>query len=795
MIAPRRVFLPCMALACVLAIAPAPAQEAEDKAEGEVSAGPQYRADDQAGGSAKFEEYRDVPNGFVAERFVFTYRPREGYVIDVQARDVSQRDQSARLRFGKQDRWRVFFNWQENPRRWTDRAKMLYANRGDAVFTLEDTLQSGVQAAPVSIDTTPADGEWDAGTKGALIKSAILNGSNDVLVGYERKTGAAGVRFTPTRSWTVDVVTERELRAGTTPQSLGMYFALSPSEVAAPVNFKTDTATVSAEYARKGWLVGAQFFASDFETGFKSLTWDDQLFLADTAVNATTASPARGRLTLWTDNSVKRATVYGGVSLPGRTRINATVSRAETTQDDPFLPMTTNALLAPAALPASSFDGEFRNQLADLRVSSRPGQHFRWGAWLRKYELKNESPSLVFADYVATDYQIPLCGNANACGATTNRIQRRNLPYGYERENVGASAGFSPVSWFDATLTLEREAMKREFSAVEDSDEDTVKLALDFDAAEWLTVRATLRRQERRADGYEADYFEESFPIGEANIAAANEGMRRFYWTDRDRDAASLLVEVAPGPKFSIYAEATFADDTYLDPETGKKVGDSFTSIEDRDFDSTPDPPYTILIAGRTEDRATSYTLGFSASPADRFNFYGDYTRETSTYGLETRYRAPVAGIGSDNPLDNWGSDTEDHYDTASAGFDLKLTKKGQWRLALDASRSTGTGDIETHFVPGGNVSSDTTLTEFPRLKTTLTLATLSLTHALSKDLDYTIRYWYESWDEDNFAADQMQPYMGDPNNDRGSVSSIFLGMDFFNYTNDILTVLVRYRF
>lgn len=30
-------------------------------------------------------------------------------------------------------------------------------------------------------------------------------------------------------------------------------------------------------------------------------------------------------------------------------------------------------------------------------------------------------------------------------------------------------------------------------------------------------------------------------------------------------------------------------------------------------------------------------------------------TKEKSTYGLESRYRAPSGGIGSDNPLDDWG--------------------------------------------------------------------------------------------------------------------------------------------
>jgi hypothetical protein len=226
--------------------------------------------------------------------------------------------------------------------------------------------------------------------------------------------------------------------------------------------------------------------------------------------------------------------------------------------------------------------------------------------------------------------------------------------------------------------------------------------------------------------------------------------------------------------------------------------------MEDRNFDAT-DETYDILLAGRTKDKTTSYTLGLAVAPAARFNFYADYTWEKWEYGLETRYRcpgisascpnAPFAGVGSDGPTDNWGSDTEDEYATASFGVEAGLTKDAKWRLRLDASRSEGTGNIETHFVPGGASSGNTTLTEFPELKTTLTLAVASLTHRLRPTLDYSLRYLYESWEEDNFASDFNEPYMGAPNQDTSMAQALFLGLDFRDYTNHILSFLIRYRY
>lgn len=766
--------------------------------EGEAIFGPQWFASESMPNSAKFSEYREVPNGFVLEQFLFRWEPKTGYFLDLSARDVSQLDQRLGLEFGKRDLWKFHFNWTENPRQWTDEAHQLFAYRGSGVFTLADTFQSAVQAAPATADTSPADGEWDAGTKGAIVKDVINSSADDIRVGYQRQLGEVGIQFTPTRNWTFSLDAQRERRGGTIPQSLGMYFALQPAEVAAPVNFETDFARVGAEYSNRSWNVGGQVTVSQFDTGIDSITWDDQLFLNDVPINANSARPGRGRLTPWSNSDMWKWVVYGGVNFGWHSRLNATYSQSETTQDDPFLPMTINDVinttLNPSPLPARSLDGKYEDNLGEVVLSSRPLSWFRFKAWFRDFNHDNKSPSLVFADYVSTDFQFPLCGNANACGATTNRIARRSLPYSYEQTNLGANLGFTPLDWLDVTAGYEREQMDREFSAVEKSDEDIFKLALDFQVTDWLAARVTGKHQERRADHYDPEYFLESFPIGEAVIAAANEGLRKFIWTDRDRDLGSLLVEVSPKPTWSIYAEAAYAKDEYLDPETGKKIGESETILEDRNFD-TVDETYEILLAGRVDDRITAYTLGGTLSPNPRFGLYADYTREDREYSLASRYRAPVGGIGSDDPLDNWGSDAQDKYNTATLGFNADLTKDRRWRLNGNLSRSVGKGDISTDFVPGGNPNSDTTLTKFPQVKTTLSIAQLMLDRAIKDNLDVGLRYWFEKWDEDNFASDFNRPYMGDPDNDAGSRESIFLGLDFKDYTNHILGFLVRYRF
>src|SRR5437867_8716412 len=102
------------------------AAEGSQEAEGEAVVGPQWYASEDPSHSAKFSEFRDVPNGFVIEQFVFAWKPKPAYFLDLSARDVSQLDQRLGMELGKRDLWWFHFSWAENPRRWTDQARMLF---------------------------------------------------------------------------------------------------------------------------------------------------------------------------------------------------------------------------------------------------------------------------------------------------------------------------------------------------------------------------------------------------------------------------------------------------------------------------------------------------------------------------------------------------------------------------------------------------------------------------------------------------------------------------------------------
>ena len=741
--------------------------------------------------SAKFEQYRDVPEGLVLPHFELAWEKNiapfsGGTYVEIDAVDAIQKDQRIKLEFGSRGLWKARLSWTENPKRYGDDAHMLYSYQGDGIFTLPDPLQAAIQAGAASGgnnnqgDMAPTDLAWDAGTKGAILRDALAD-APEIEVGYQRKTGRAAFDFTPTKAWRLGFSAEREKRDGTKPQSQSVSAFSTVVELAAPVDFQTDTFSGYAEYSRKHWVLGARYTVSDFEIGQDHIVFDSPVFLADTLVGSTT-NPGHGQYLLGADNTWNQWQLYFGANLPGHTRINATVSGAQTEQNDDFLPHTVNSLIAgdpKLVLPADSAHAEYDNSLMDLRINSRPLDWLRLKAWWRDYEQDNDTPEITFEGYAETDLAVS--------GA------RRNLAYGYDKENLGALVGFVPADWVEIGLSFEREDMERQHAAVTDSSEDTWKLTLDFDVNEHLFLRASYAMQDRNAREYDAEYHEESFPDGEDTVAGANEGGRKFYWTDRDRDKWSLLAQITPIDKLMIYAEALHADSKYFDPETGQRIGSTYATMEDRNADGI-DEAYDIRLAGRTKDSSNAYTLGFAITPNEDWDVYVDHTWESVNWAMASRYRNVSGGIGTDNPLDDWDTKVDDHYRTLTLGFHGTWAER-RWEVRGDVAVTHSTGDIRTSFVDGGSASGDTDLTKFPELDNDFTVATLAFERHLASGWDLGFQYWYEMWTYDDWQNDPNAPYIGNPNQERGASTWIQLGNDFDDYENHILSVTARYKF
>lgn len=768
--------------------------------------------------SAKFEQYREVPEGVSLGHFNIEWEQSKdvfggGMFVEFDAVDVAEDDQRIALGFGSRGLWKGELSWMENPRRFGDTAKSLLTHQGDGVFTLDDTLQAAYAAGGAVGPTTGnpwrgqtiEHGVWDPGTKGAILRDA-LDGAPEIEVGYQRKTGSARFDFTPTKAWRISVGAQRETRDGTKPSTQSFGFS-AVTELAAPIDYTTDTLDLGVEYSRKHWVLGAKAMWSDFDTEYDTLTWDNI-----NRVDDASAGPGRGRYSLGTDNEWNQWQLYFGANLPGHTRITAAASHSSARQNDDFLPMTINSVITAGSYPESpeeSLHGEIQNDLLDFRVSSRPIDWLRLKGWYRNYEQDNDTPSLEFDGQVNYDTSIGTTNRVPPISVGPPRVpawlMRANLPYGYEKTNFGALAGFAPADWVEFALSWEREDMEREHAPTDDSEQDTWKLSVDFDVSDHLFLRASYQRQDREGTDYHIHYIEESFPNGESVEYGFNEGARKFYMTDREREAWSLMAEISPNSKFSIYAEAQHSSSEYFDAESGKRIGDSYEMMVDQNNDGV-DELRDIRLTGRKDNDETSYTLGFSITPNENWQIHVDHTWENLDWNMASRYR-PVTnrdidpgpttvnvGFGEDDPLNDWDNEVEDHYKTLTLGFNGKWAE-GKWEVTGDLTVTRATGEMRTTFVDGGNSASDTDLVEFPELDNDFVVATLAFERHLASGWDLGFKYWYEKWTFDDWQSDYNAPYIGNPTMEPGASDWVQLGLDFSDYENHILMLLARYHF
>lgn len=184
-------------------------------------------------------------------------------------------------------------------------------------------------------------------------------------------------------------------------------------------------------------------------------------------------------------------------------------------------------------------------------------------------------------------------------------------------------------------------------------------------------------------------------------------------------------------------------------------------------------------------------------------NFSADYTWESVEWQMASRYRnrngsGGVNGGGwfTDDPLDNWYTDVDDDYETLHVGFDATLDDAKLWRLMADLTWTSGEGRIRTVDVTGGNASGDMDALGFPNTENEWTYFTFEVTRKLSEAWEVGFEYWYEKWEETDWASDSMMTYMGyddvDPNN---SLNALYLGRDYHDYENHIISLLAKFKF
>jgi hypothetical protein len=380
----------------------------------------------------------------------------------------------------------------------------------------------------------------------------------------------------------------------------------------------------------------------------------------------------------------------------------------------------------------------------------------------RSYDSNNNTPSLLFTDYVRTD--------AVLGGAT-----RRSLPFGYDRKTLGLDASWEFIPKSSVKLLYEWERFDREHRDVERSDEHTVGTAFDLNPRDWLLLRVSYRHSERDPEHYEPN--EESFPLGEPATALGQlHSLRKFDEAARRRHRAETLLQITPVDQFSFGASYGTTQDGY------DETGCSWLGF---------DQCYGLL-----KDINYNYTFEMTYTPRPAVSLFAEYTREKYKYRQRSRQRVPASATApaNDSPNNDWESHRRDIVDVWAAGLDGSISE----RMIYSAFYSLSAAKNSIHSVALGSPSIAgflvTSAQDYPDTSNRWHQLVASVKFPIRGGLAPKLEYRYEKYDRVDFQLVNVAQYL---TLDPSSATAIYLGVgaDIPGYNAHIISASLEYRF
>jgi MtrB/PioB family decaheme-associated outer membrane protein len=772
--------------------------------------GGQLRGDLDRLGLARFDKYRDVPEGAVLEFGRFEWTPTDRpWMLSVTAVDALRKDQRYFLEWRDPSRFSLKLRYAGLPRYYSSAASTLWSGAGTGSLTLDASVRRPLEEAAGSPTVALA-----GGAAAARLSELLASAARPLDLRTQRKAASGELSYELTHHLSLRVESRYEERSGTKPSSVGTYVrrqALSgiPStgagffwresievrgqELIEPLDYRIPELNLSASWSKKGHSVVVGWEGSWFRNDITTLRFDnpfeaaagrasasifdpraDQEPAAPNGNNAMRGLYAQSAIQLWPSNTFTQLYGNGSFKLGKASRATVALSQGRMRQDDPFLPYAANdqvvfsgvagqpgAVSAAAApLPRASLDGQIRTTRVDLKLTSRPIDALSLRAGYRYYDYDDRSAEIVFPGYASSSDSFfrRSIGQTDAQGNRT----LFNEVGGYRRQRLTAGAAYRLGN---VTFDGEYARTQRDYDTrqVEETGEDAVKGTVRYLTGGGVQVTAHYLVARR-------DF------VGPYAVGLEASGVRAFDVWKRDRQEAGGEIEIPAGERWSLSLGGTRAKDEYPGAVQG------FTQ------------PYGL------QDSASGTVYGGAA-----------YTRGQWTWGAWAgldRYdwnslQVTKTGLTKDyDPVNRWTRETSD--DVVWFGLDASgpLTKKASLRVDLQYQRYRGDWTTINLGTPDINSA---VANAFPQLKESVFTGRLSLVWALTPRMGFEARYWYEPYRLDDFTWDAVQPYMqGVLKETRSSATDIgdmnasrllWLNSRYSSYDAHLVTAFLRLRF
>ncbi len=437
-----------------------------------------------AGDKAKFNEYRDIKDGFGLYSKIRLRYDTEKYFLNFKSNDIGYDTQSYRLDGGRWGKFKIYFDYHEIPHHFTFDARSFYAGVGGNILTY-----------PTHPPSTHLS-TWD-----------------DFDYSIERRHFGGGFKWEFFKPFFFDVSAFREERegifpvgvAGTTPGGIAI-------ELPEPIDFTTNTIKLETGYTKNPLFLSLGLFFSQFENDHNTL-----FFRNPSTVNTASTMDA---FTLPPDNQYYKLAFKGSLKLPLRSRFNMNLgfSRANS-EADLFNSYVANVAGGRTGITISdlSFKGKMETQNYNFVFTSNPLSFLDGKIFYRHYRLDNKSDKIITMD--DTDTFI-------------------NHLFDYKKDKAGLELRFRLPMKLHLTGAYHHVRTEREREDIPKNKDNILSIDLRWAGIDFMIAKV----------GFEKLYRDAKFntvrdPLDFPNIETF---LRRYDAAEQDRDTYKVSVDLSP---------------------------------------------------------------------------------------------------------------------------------------------------------------------------------------------------------------------------------------------------------
>ena len=673
---------------------------------GEAGLGIGYVSDD----SFRFGRYNGLEDqGFVVLANIDWLLRRDpdtdgrDYVL-IQGRDLGLATRELALEFGRQGTYSLRLEHDQLRSRFERDAVTPFRENADGVFLLPENWVAAPSTAGME-----------------TLRSSLRT------VDFQRSRDRTSLQFEGfwNNNWTLSTRLMHESRDGKTPlaATIGTDGG-NPRAVFLPGSTDFDTRTIEAVlgYAKPGRQFNLAYQASIFENDDPGLIWQNPFTVAPRWDPAAAFPTGIGQISRPPDNQFHQMRATGAMQFSPKIRLSGDLAVGRMLQDDDFLPITINPVLAETVtepLPRNSLDGRIDTAALNLALNVRPLRRLSMNVRFRLDDRDNRTDR---------DQFVTLRGDAEAQNTAQDSNRRRfNRPFDYQEQTFKVDARYRLGMRSRLFGSVERKRVKRRFSERERVVDNRATLGwvralgtkwnIQLDGEVSDRTGSTFEGEIALAEGFTPEYAA-TVPGGFINLP----GLRHFHLADRRRYLARARVDYIPAQNWAVGLEAASSADDYRKSELGltDSTNDSITG----QFSYTPSQQWSAHAFARIErmtfDQDGQSIRGFNKLP-DAAN-------------LERR----------------WLADQSDRVQSLGAGMRWQPEDRNiEFNADYTYVRSRSRIDVQT--------GTDLTSAPLPSVDTRLHSLRLQGRWHLSTRTSVGLSWWLERFRSDQFALDGVE--------------------------------------